>query len=350
MTILSPLAQKQWNNFKSIKRGYWSAIILLILLLLSFVAELWINNRALIVQYNDEWYFPTYGSVIPGKTFGLDYEYETNYRELQKHFQEQGDGTNNWVLMPIIPYSQFENHSIDGDYPPYPPSISTEHYLGTDSSGRDIVARLVYGFRVSMLFAITLLIIEFSVGASIGCLMGYLGGTFDLFFQRLIEIWSNIPSLYVIIIVSSIIVPSFSTLLLIMAFLGWVGMTWHMRTATYREVSREYVLAAKALGASPARVIFKHIVPNSVSILITFMPFSIASGISALTALDFLGFGLPPPTPSWGELLKQGVDNFESRWIVLSVCSALIFVLIMVTFVGEAIREAFDAKRHTVYQ
>ena len=349
MSILSPLAQKQWQKFKSIRRGYWSAIILITLLLLSFVAEIFVNSRAIIVYYEGEIFLPTYGKVIPGKTFGLDYDYETNYRELDKVFKSQKEGSN-WVLMPIVPFNQYENHLIEGDYPPYAPSAEHQHYLGTDSAGRDIVARLIYGFRVSMLFALILLFFEYVIGATIGCLMGYFGGKFDLFFQRIIEVWSNIPTLYVIIIVASIIVPSFWTLILIMVCFGWVGMTWYMRTATYREISREYVMAARALGAKPSRVIFKHILPNSISILVTFIPFTIAGGISSLTALDYLGFGLPAPTPSWGELLRQGVDNFESPWILTSVCAALILVLIMVTFVGEAIREAFDAKRYSIYR
>jgi len=180
--------------------------------------------------------------------------------------------------------------------------------------------------------------------------MGYWGGWFDLLFQRLIEVWSNVPFLYVVMIVSSIVVPNFWLLIVIMLLFGWMGMTWYMRTVTYRERSKEYVLAARSLGASPLRVIFHHIMPNAVSLIVTFVPFSVTAGISALTALDFLGYGLPPPTPSWGELLQQGKNNLESPWIVSSVVCSLVVVLTMITFIGEAVREAFDPKRFTRYE
>ena len=180
--------------------------------------------------------------------------------------------------------------------------------------------------------------------------MGFWGGAFDLLFQRLIEIWSNVPFLYVIMIVASVIIPSFWTLAFIMVIFGWMGMTWYMRTATYKEKAREYVEAAKALGASNKRMIFRHILPNTVSIIVTFIPFSIATGVTALTALDYLGFGLPPPTPSWGELLSQGTSNLQAPWIVTSVVVAMTIVLLMVTYIGEAVREAFDPKRFTFYE
>jgi microcin C transport system permease protein len=180
--------------------------------------------------------------------------------------------------------------------------------------------------------------------------MGYFGGRFDLFFQRIIEIWSNVPFLYIIIIVASIMVPNFFTLMFIMLFFGWMQMTWYMRTATYKQKSREYVQAAKAMGASDVYIIFKHIIPNTISIIVTFMPFSISSGVVVLTSLDYLGFGLPAPTPSWGELLRQGTSNLDASWIVLSVVLSMIVLLTMVTFVGEAVREAFDPRKHTVYE
>ncbi len=183
-----------------------------------------------------------------------------------------------------------------------------------------------------------------------GSLMGYWGGWFDLIIQRLIEIWSNMPFLYVIIIVSSIFVPSFWILILIMAMFQWMGITWYIRTTVYKQKAREYVLAAQSLGASNRRIIFKHILPNSVSLIVTFIPFAVSGGIVALTSLDYLGFGLPAPTPSWGELLAQGTANLEASWIVTSVVIAMIAVLTMVTFIGEAIREAFDPKLHSYYE
>lgn len=346
--MLDPQTVKQWKRFRSIKRGYWSAIILFILLGFSLVAELLVNNRAIIVSYEGKWHFPTYGGVIQGKTFGLNYDYETNYRDLQQHFIEKNEG--NWVLMPLVPYNAFENDLRTDTFPPYPPSLESKHYLGTDSTGRDIVARLLYGFRIAMGFALVLLVCSYAAGILVGCAMGYWGGIFDLLFQRLIEIWNTIPFLYVIMIVASVVVPSFWTLVTVMVIFGWTTMTWNMRTSTYKEKAREYVNAARALGAGNSRVIGVHILPNTISVIVTFIPFSIASGVASLTALDYLGFGLPPPTPSWGELLSQGTDNLESVWIVSSVLLAIVAVLLMVTYIGEAIREAFDPKKFTYYE
>ena len=343
---LNPITQRRWARFRSIKRGYISTLVLGGLILLSLLAELLVSNRALIVHYEGNYYFPTYGAVLSGKTFGLDYDYEADYKTLQKKFTETNDGS--WILMPPIPYNAFETDLRSNDFPPLAPS--KQHWLGTDTTGRDVVARLLYGFRIAIAFSVVLLIFEYAIGITIGCLMGYWGGKFDLVFQRIIEIWSNIPTLYVIMIVASIVPPGFWTLLLIMIAFSWTGMTWYMRTASYRENTRDYVLAARAIGASGPRIIFKHILPNSISTVVTFVPFSVAAGVTALTALDYLGFGLPAPTPSWGELLKQGTDNLESPWIVTSVVVAMTLVLMLVTFIGEAIREAFDPKVFHTYE
>jgi microcin C transport system permease protein len=345
---LNPLTVKKLRRFRSIRRGFYSFLIISAMILLSLGAELFANNRALLVYYQNRLYFPTYGNMIPGKTFGLDYDYETNYRQLKEHFQKQGEG--NWLLMPLIPYNAYENDLKEDDYPPFAPSFKDRHYLGTDTMGRDLLARLIYGFRIAIFFSFGLLFINYLIGVSIGSAMGYWGGKFDLFFQRIIEIWTNIPFLYVIIIIASIMVPNFFILIGIMAFFGWTTMTWIMRTVTYKERAREYVLAAKAMGAGNFRIVFKHIIPNTISIIVTFIPFSISGGIIALTSLDYLGFGLPPPTPSWGELLNQGWSNLEAWWIVGSVVSAMTITLLTVTFVGEAIREAFDPKLHTIYE
>ena len=349
MIKLNPLTIKQLKRFRSIKRGYYSAVSLTLLLVLSVAAELLVSNRALMVSFEGALFFPTYGAFLPGTTFGLGYHYETNYRELAQRILEQGD-SDNWVVMPPVPYSAFENDLREYEYPPYPPSVQTRHFLGTDTTGRDVLARLVYGFRIAISFSLLLLACNYLIGVAIGCAMGYWGGAFDLFFQRLIEIWSNVPFLYVIMIIASIVVPNFWTLVLVMVIFGWMGMTWYMRTATYKEKTREYVLAARALGASSARTIFSHILPNTISVIVTFIPFSIATGITSLTALDYLGFGLPPPTPSWGELLSQGTENLEYPWIVTSVVVSIATILLMVTYIGEAIREAFDPKQFTYYE
>ncbi|CAA0089156.1 Inner membrane ABC transporter permease protein YejE [Zhongshania aliphaticivorans] len=343
----NPVAQKRWQRFRQSRRGYYSAWILLVLTLCSFGAELIANNRALLVIYEGKWHFPIYGDVLTGEDFGLDYGYEVNYRDLQSSIT--GDN-GNWVLMPPIPFSPLETDLIAGDFPPHAPSLTTRHYLGTDTSGRDVAARLLYGFRTAITFSILLLVFNYAVGVAIGCMMGFWGGAFDLIFQRIIEIWSNIPFLYVIMIVASVITPGFWTLLLIMAFFGWTSMTWYMRTATYKEVARDYVMAARALGASSSRIVFRHILPNSVSTLVTFVPFSVASGITSLTALDYLGFGLPAPTSSWGELLKQGTENLESLWLVGSVVTAMTLILMLVAYIGEAIRDAYDPRKFSFYE
>ncbi|EMS79227.1 ABC transporter permease [Desulfotignum phosphitoxidans] len=345
---LNPVTRRKLKRFISIRRGFWSFLIITGLILFSFAAELFINSRALAVRYQGTWYFPTYGHMIPGTTFDQDYQYETDYRELKDLFQQAGQG--DFVILPPVPYNPYENDLRLNQYPPFPPSIKDRHFLGTDNVGRDILARLVYGFRTAILFSFFLLMINYTIGIFIGCAMGYFGGRFDLFFQRIIEIWSNIPFLYVIIIVSSILVPSFMILLLIMAFFGWISITWVMRTMTYKEKEREYVLAVRSLGASHFRIIFRHIIPNTISVIVTYAPFAISSGIVALTSLDYLGFGLPAPTPSWGELLSQGWQNMEAWWISASVVGALVVTLMTVTFTGEGIREAFDPKQHTIYE
>jgi len=348
MISLNPVTIKKIKRFVSIKRGFWSFILLSAMIFISFFAEAFINSRALLVYTDGKFYLPTYTKMIPGSVFNLGYEYETNYRDLKKKFEKQE--ISDFVIMPPIPYNPYENDLKVNSYPPFPPSFKEKHLLGTDNVGRDILARLVYGFRTAIIFSFVLLIMNYSVGITIGCSMGYFGGKFDLFFQRIIEIWNNVPFLYVIIIIASIVIPSFMILLLIMAFFGWIGITWVMRTMTYKEKEREYILAVRSLGASHARIIFKHIIPNTISVIVTYAPFAISGGIVALTSLDYLGFGLPAPTPSWGELLSQGWQNMEAWWIVSSVVAALVITLMTVTFIGEGIREAFDPKLHTVYE
>jgi microcin C transport system permease protein len=346
---LHPQTRKQWQRFRSIRRGYYSAILFLLLILISCAAELIANNRALIVHYDGHFYLPTYGAILPGTTFGLDYPHETDYRDLQKKFSSDVSGKN-WLIMPPIPWNPFESHALEGIYPPLAPSMEYSHYLGTDGAGRDIASRLLYGFRLSIAFSLLLMLCNYAIGTLVGIAMGFYGGKFDLVMQRVIEIWSSIPTLYVIMIVASILLPGFWILLGIMVFFDWTAMTWYMRTASYKEKSRTYVLAARAQGASNWRIITQHLLPNTRSLLITFAPFSITGGITALTALDYLGFGLPPPTPSWGDLLREGMSRLDNEWIVGSVTVAMVTILVMVTWIGEALREAFDPKRHTVYQ
>lgn len=346
MIRIDPLTAKKINRFRSIKRGYWSFIILFSLLILSLFAELFINNKALMVRYQGEYHFPVFSDVRRGDEFGADYSAEADYRKLQVRFSEQDDG--DFVILPIVPWNPYEQ-DYSGDYPPVAPNIESKHYLGTDVIGRDILARLVYGFRIAMGFALITMTISYSIGTAVGCAMGFWGGKFDLIVQRLIEIWSMVPFLYVIMILVSIIQPTFTLFVCINVLFGWMGMTWYMRTMTYKESAREYVLAARALGASTARILFRHILPNTMVMIVTLAPFTIAGNITALTALDYLGLGLMPPTPSWGELLQQGKSNLDSPWIVTSVVSSIVSVLVMVTFIGEAVRAAFDPKKFTRY-
>jgi microcin C transport system permease protein len=234
---------------------------------------------------------------------------------------------------------------------PRAPDWSKRHLIGTDTQNRDILARLLYGFRYAMVFAFCFMLGVYGLGIALGCLMGYFGGVFDLIVQRIIEIWSNIPFLYVVIILASIVRPNLGWLVVITVSFAWMSMTYYMRTGTYKERARDYTAAAQVLGASTARVIFRHILPNTVATLVTFVPFTVASAITSLTALDFLGFGLPVPTPSWGELLRQGTQQLTlAPWIVLSAFFAMTLVLTLVTFVGEAVREAFDPKKFTLYE
>ena len=355
MLQLNPQTLKKLRRFREIKRGYYSFLILAGLLLVLAFGELLVNSRALIVNYDGELFFPTYTGFHPGTDFGLDYSYEVNYRELQKKFNSQGG--EDWVLMPLVPYNPYENNGHGGVFRPNAPSAENQHYLGTDTTSRDILARLFYGTRIALVFSLAFTLWVYLIGISVGCAMGYFGGLFDLFFQRIIEIWSNIPFLYMVIIVFSVIPSSLSVtsrigiLLMVMVLFSWTGMTYNMRTETYKEKSRDYVAAARILGASDSRIIFRHILPNVLATLVTFMPFVVVSAIGSITALDFLGFGLPPPTPSLGELLKQGTANLRTApWIVSAAFTTLVLILTLITFIGEAVREAFDPKKFTVYR
>ena len=341
MIKLNPLTLKKIKRFKSIKRGYYSFIIFIVMIIASLCAELLVNNRAIVVYYEGELYFPTYTQMIPGTSFDLNYDYETNYRQLGNLFGVEGKG--NWILMPIVPYNAYENDLKKNEIPPFPPSIKEKHYMGTDAVGRDIVARLVYGFRIAIFFSLLLLLVNYVIGVSIGSAMGFWGGKFDLIFQRIIEIWSNVPFLYVIIIIASIMVPNFLMLILIMAFFGWIGITWTMRTVTYKEREREYVLAARALGSYNLRIIFKHIIPNTIAIIVTFAPFAVSGGIVALTSLDYLGFGLPPPTPSWGNLLNAAQGHLaEYPWLAIFPGLLIFLTIISINFIGDGLRDALD--------
>ncbi len=345
---VDPLTKARIKRFTQIKRGYWSFIAIASLLALSLVAELFVNSRALVVSYEGKLYFPTYARVFLGEEFGLDYKYETDYRVLKDVLKENGKG---WVILPPVPWNAYEQDFIEGEYPPNPPSVERRHFLGTDIIGRDVLARLLYGFRTAILFSLLYVGATFLIGTVIGALMGYWGGPFDMVFQRLIEIWERIPFLYVVMILGAIFKPNFLLFVGIFVVFGWSGRTWSVRAMTYRERERDYILAARAMGASTLRIIGVHIVPNVLVVILTSLPFAVSGAISSLTALDYLGFGLRAPTPSWGELLSMGIAQYEAApWILASIVTAMTFVLVTIAFVGEGLRDAFDPRKHTVYR
>lgn len=337
------LFRRRLKKFRSLKRGYYSFLILTFATLLSFLNPLLINNRALVVNYEGSFYFPALTGHYEAQDFGQRRIGEAHYRTLQTDFEEAGEG--NWVLMPLYPYHPNENllRELDGS-PPHAPSAS--HWMGTDDRGRDVFARLVYGFRISMMFGLGVVLLGYSIGISVGAILGFFGGKVDIFGQRLVEIWAAMPFLYTVIIISSIIQPSLILLIPLLAIFRWMGTSFLMRGEFYREKSRDYVAAAIAQGDSKASIMFRHLLPNSLTPVVSYAPFSFVAAIFSLVSLDFLGFGLQPPTPSWGEVIKQAHANGFSDWHLVVFPLIIIFAtLLMAVFIGEAVREAFDPKR-----
>ncbi len=334
------ILKKRWLKFKTLKRGYYSFVILVVLYAISWFLPVLINNRALVVHYEGETYFPAIAGYYAGQTFGQDVPGEANYRLLKEEWKEEND--DNWLLLAPYPFNPYEDITVEGNKMFEAPS--SVHWLGTDNTGRDVFARLCYAFNISISFALVLTILNYLIGVIIGASMGYFGGKFDLFFQRLIEVWSSLPMLFVIIIISSILMPSFFLLIFIYTIVNWIGMTYLMRAEFYREKAKDYVAAALSMGQSNFKVMFKHILPNSLVPIITYFPFSVVGGVLALVGLDYLGFGLPPPTPSWGQMLDVGLQNITKWWMVFAPVSAEFLTLLMVVFIGEGVREAFDPK------
>lgn len=334
------ILKKRWLKFKTLKRGYYSFVALVVLYIISWFLPVLINNRALMVRYEHKTYFPAIMGYYAGTTFGQDVPGEANYRQLKAEWAELD--TENWLLLAPYPYSPFEDITVEGNKMFEAPSST--HWLGTDNTGRDVFARLCYAFNISISFALVLTTLNYIIGVLIGASMGYFGGKFDLFFQRLIEIWSSLPMLFVIIIISSILMPSFFLLIFIYTIVNWIGMTYLMRAEFYREKAKDYVAAALSMGQSNFKVMFKHILPNSLVPIITYFPFSVVGGVLALVGLDYLGFGLPPPTPSWGQMLDVGLQNITKWWMVFAPVAAEFMTLLLVVFIGEGVREAFDPK------
>jgi microcin C transport system permease protein len=354
MSRSESILRKRLRKFRRLKRGYYSFLLITSAYVVSFLLPLLANNAALVVKYRGQYSFPVAGYHAAAE-YGLSEIGEPDYRALKKRFAAEGAG--NWVLMPLYPYSPNEALLDPSGTPPNPPSAS--HPFGTDDRGRDVLVRLAYGFNISMTFAILVALFGEAAGVVIGALLGYFGGKLDILGQRAIEIWSSLPFLYTIIIISSVVVPvylpgrnqlaqpSFWLLVVILAAFDWMGITYYVRGEFYREKARDYVGAAMAAGVSDRGIIFGHILPNALTPVVSFAPFVLVANIGALVALDFLGFGLPAPTPSWGELVGQGMNNLDKWWLVFYPLGVMFLTLLLVVFVGEAVREAFDPREYS---
>jgi microcin C transport system permease protein len=360
---LSALNRRRWETFKANRRGYWSLWIFLVLFAISMCAEFIANDKPILVDYEGRFYWPIF-QAYPETQFGGVFETEADYRDpvVQKLITDSGG----WILWPPIRFSyNTQNKNPPMAFPAKPTWLLTKkdcelaveggfhpcnaslewNWLGTDDQGRDVVARVIYGFRISVLFGLVLTLFSSVVGVAAGAVQGYFGGWTDLLFQRFIEIWTSVPQLYLLIIVAAVIEPNFWILLGILLAFSWVALVGVVRAEFLRARNFEYVTAARALGLSNTRIIFKHLLPNAMVATITFMPFILNGSITTLTSLDFLGFGLPPGSPSLGELLAQGKDNLQAPWLGLTAFFVIAVMLSLLIFVGEAVRDALDPRK-----
>jgi microcin C transport system permease protein len=359
----SPINIRRWQNFKANRRGYWSLWLFLVLFVVTLFAELIANDKPLYLRFDGHSYFPVF-FTYPETTFGGDFETAADYRDpyLQKLIAEK-DGTMIW---PPIHYS-YHSHNLDlpTPAPSKPTWLLSEaecksvverkglqscrdleyNWLGTDDQGRDVLARMIYGFRISVLFGLILTIVSSVIGVAAGAVQGFFGGWIDLLFQRFIEIWTSVPELYLLLIISSVLVPGFFVLLGILLLFSWVRLVGLVRAEFLRGRNFEYIQAARALGVSNAVIIFRHLLPNAMVATMTFLPFIMSSSVMTLTALDFLGFGLPPGSPSLGELLSQGKANVQAPWLGLTGFFTVALMLSLLIFIGEAVRDAFDPRK-----
>jgi len=346
------------RRFRRLKRGYFSFILLLGAYVLSFLLPLLMSHRAIVVRHDGKYYFPAIASYLHD-TFDLGREKiylatlfgqvtssgqpvfgEANYRQLRQTFADQNAG--DFVVVPPIPYGPNESFLELPGAPPHAPS--RDHWMGTDDRARDVMVRLAYGFRISITFAIIVVAVAYTVGILVGSTLGYFGRWVDIIGQRLVEIWGNIPFLYTVIILASVLGPSFRLLAVILAAFSWLSITYYLRGEFYREKSKDYVAAAIASGEGNLTIMVRHILPNALTPIITFAPFAVVSSIIALVSLDFLGYGMPAPTPSWGEMLKQAKANLRVWHLVVFPLGAMFVTLQLIVFIGEAVREAFDPK------
>lgn len=329
-----------WLRFRQNRRGYWSLLLFSLLFALSLMAELVSNDKPLVARYNGELVFPV-AKTYSEKVFGGDFDTPADY--LDPFIRDQFRHNGNWALYPLNHY-RFDTLNYFATSPnPAPPSA--DNWLGTDDRGRDVFARLLYGFRVSILFGLALTFTGVVLGVVAGALQGYFAGRTDLLFQRFIEIWSSMPELYLLIIFASIFEPSIGLLLVLLSLFGWMGLSDYVRADFLRNRNLEYVQAARALGLSNAQIIWRHVLPNSLTPVVTFLPFRMSGAILALTSLDFLGLGVPPSTASLGELLAQGKNNLDAWWIALSTFAVLTITLLLLTNIGDALRNALDVRR-----
>jgi len=336
---LSPGA-RAWRRFRANRRGYVSLWIFCIVFGLSLFAEVLSNDKPLVVQYEDAWHFP-FLKNYPESTFGGDFETEADYND--PFIQEQLARGSNWVVYAPNRHS-FSSINYFAELP-NPAAPSAHNLLGTDDRGRDVLARLLYGFRLSVLFAFALTVVGTLTGVLFGALQGYFGGRFDLWFQRFVEIWGSMPELYLLIIFASIFQPGILLLLVLLSLFGWMGLADYVRAEFLRGRNMDYVRAARALGVSNRAIMWRHLLPNGMTPVITFLPFRISGAILALTSLDFLGLGVPPNTPSLGELLAQGKESIAAWWLSLTTFGVLVGTLVLLIFVGEALREAMDTRK-----
>ena len=337
---LSPLNQRRFARFKAHRRGWWSLWIFLVLFVLTLGAELIANDKPLVVSYDNELYFPVF-KRYPETTFGGEFPLQANYKS--PYVQELIAQKDGWMLWPPIPFSYSSiNYELTTPAPARP---SADNWLGTDDQGRDVLARVIYGFRISVLFALTLTLASSVIGVVAGALQGYYGGWVDLAGQRILEIWSGLPVLYLLIILASFVQPNFWWLLGLMLLFSWMSLVDVVRAEFLRGRNLEYVRAARALGMGNAGIMFRHILPNAMVSTMTFLPFILTGAIGTLTALDFLGFGLPAGSPSLGELVAQGKANLQAPWLGISAFLVLAIMLTLLVFIGEAARDAFDPRK-----
>lgn len=336
---LSPITRRRIYQFKANKRGYYSFVIFMGLLLVCLFAEGIANDKPLLAVYKGAPYFPTFINY-PETTFGGDFETEADYRD--PYVQELIDA-NGFTLWPPI---RFSYDTINYALPqPAPSPPMGENIFGTDDQGRDVAARVLYGFRISVMFGLVLTVISSAIGIMVGAIQGYHGGRLDLYMQRVIEVWSSLPSLYILIIFSAMFVPGFWTLLLILLLFSWVSLVDVVRAEFLRTRNFDYVRAANALGVGTGTIMRRHVLPNAMVATVTMMPFILTGSITALTSLDFLGLGLPPGSPSLGEMLSQGKNNLQAPWLGITAFFSLALMLTLLTFIGEAVRDAFDPRK-----